>query len=113
MILSDEFIDIPKAIQSFKNDTGFMLLLRKEEINVLKSQLTDNYKNMNLLELINQLNDALYELEVKSSDIKYKYKNKNKTEEREEQIIVFGTKETIQNLSDEKNKEYFIDNKHI
>ena len=95
MIKAEDFIDIPKAIQSFKKDTGKMLLLKKEEINLLKSQITDNYNNLDLLELINQVNDSSYELEIKTTNIKYNYKKKIKTEEREEQLIIFGTKETL------------------
>lgn len=53
-----------------------MLLLKKEEINTLKSQLTDNFNNMSLLELINKIKDVSIYLEVKTSDMKYKYKKK-------------------------------------
>ena len=92
MIKTNEFTDIPNAIKAFKKDTGYLLLLKKDEINVLKSQLTDNFNNLDLLGLINQIKDISYELEYKTIDIKYAYKNKNKTEEREEQIIAFGIK---------------------
>ena len=88
MIKAEDFIDIPKAIQSFKKDTGKMLLLKREEINILKSQITDNYNNLDLLELINHLNDSSYELEIKTTDIKYNYKKKNKTEESKEQLTL-------------------------
>ena len=109
MIKTNEFTDIPNAIKAFKKDTGYLLLLKKDEINVLKSQLTDNFNNLDLLGLINQIKDISYELEYKTIDIKYAYKNKNKTEEREEQIIAFGTKETLKNLDKNNNKEFFID----
>ena len=109
MIKTNEFTDIPNAIKAFKKDTGYLLLLKKDEINVLKSQLTDNFNNLDLLGLINQIKDISYELEYKTIDIKYAYKNKNKTEEREEKIIAFGTKETLKNLDKNNNKEFFID----
>ena len=76
MIFSEQFIDIPTSVKEFKKDTGLMLLLKKEEISTLKSQLTDNYKNMSLLELINEIKDVSIDLEVKTSDMKYKYKTK-------------------------------------
>ena len=38
MILSEQFIDIPTSVKEFKNDKGLILLLKKEEINTLKSQ---------------------------------------------------------------------------
>ena len=76
MILSEHFIDIPTSVKEFKKDTGLILLLKKEEINTLKSQLTDNFNNMSLLELINKIKDVSIYLEVKTSDMKYKYKKK-------------------------------------
>ena len=96
-------------VKEFKKDTGLMLALKKEEINTLKSQLTDNYNNMSLLELINKIKDVSIDLEVKTSDMKYKYKNKKKSEERSQQIILFGTKESLENLNTDKNKEFFLD----
>ena len=86
-----------------------MLLLKKEEINTLKSKLTDNFYNMSLLELINKIKDVSIDLEVKTSDMKYKYKNKNKLEERTQQIILFGTKKSLENLNAEKSSEFFLD----
>ena len=41
--------------------------------------------------------------------MKYKYKNKKKSEERSQQIILFGTKESLENLNTDKNKEFFLD----
>lgn len=87
MIKEKEFIDIPNAIQKFKKDTRLLFLLKKDEINFLKSQLNDNFNNINSLKPIIELKDETYELEIKSTYIKYKYINKNKTEEREEIII--------------------------
>ena len=107
MILSEQFIDIPSSIKEFKKDTGLMLALKKEEINTLKSQLTDNYNNMSLLELINNIKDVSIDLEVKTSDMKYKYKNKKKLEERAQKIILFDTKESLENLNTDKNNEFF------
>ena len=43
MIKTKEFTDIPNAIKGSKKDTEYMLLLKKDEINVLKNQLTDDF----------------------------------------------------------------------
>ena len=41
--------------------------------------------------------------------MKYKYKNKNKSEERTQQIILFGNKDSLENLNADKNIEFFLD----
>ena len=71
------------------------MALKKDEINTLKIQLTDNYNNMSQLELINKIKDVSIDLEEKTSDMKYKYKNKKKLEERAQQIILFDTKNLL------------------
>ena len=62
---------------------------------------------MSLLELINKIKDVSIDLEIKTSDMKYKYKNKNKLEEKTQQIILFDTKDSLENLNADKNKEFF------
>ena len=64
---------------------------------------------MSLLELINKIKYVSIDLEVKTSDMKYKYKNKKKLEERAQKIILFDTKESLENLNTDKNNEFFLD----
>ena len=111
LIQNNDFTDIPNAIDKFKKDTGYNILLSKQDISVIKSTFTTKYNNIDLLDLINKINNESLKIEIYSTDIKYKYQNKknNKSEDREEKIIFFGLKDGIDLLDSEKCYEYFID----
>ena len=109
-IKENENCDIPEIISKFEKLTGKKLKLSSHEISQIRSDIFSKYNKMNLMELIENIKDDELDIEIKSSEMKYKYKNiKGIIEEREQKIIVFGNKEGINYLDNEKAKEYFVD----
>lgn len=115
ILKENDFKDIPTIYEKFEKETGFKLILTNHEISDIKSKYNEKYNKKNFLNLIENIKDENPELnfDIKSIDIKYEYNfkknNIEKSEEREDKLIIFGTKESIKLLDYKNTGEFFVD----
>ena len=106
-------IEAPTIIENFKTVSNIPITLSSKEISKIKRNIIKPLNTLNLEELCKSIKSNSFEIIVKSTDTKYEYINNkdphNNKEQREEKIIVFGTKESLKLLNDKDVNEYFID----
>ena len=106
-------IEAPTIIENFKTVSNIPITLSSKEISKIKRNIIKPLNTLNLEELYKSIKSNSFEIIVKSTDTKYEYINNkdphNNKEQREEKIIVFGTKESLKLLNDKDVNEYFID----
>jgi hypothetical protein len=77
------------------------LKLSYSNISIIRSNILNNYKNLDLTTLISKLEISNLKIANYIIDIKYEYK-KNKIENRIQKIIIFGLDEKLKLLDERK-----------
>ena len=83
--------------------------MTKSQISKIRAQIIDKYKDLNLEEVIGKNKNDVPNLIILVNDIKYNAKIKNKYVDREHRIIIFGEKDKLDSLNENKFKEVFMD----
>ena len=74
---------------------GQNLKLTKSQFAKIKNIFNDEYKNLDIIQLIEKIKMNIPELFIKIYDITYEFKIKNKIVNRENRLIFFGIKKIL------------------
>ena len=109
MILYKNEITNAEIINEFSKCSKAKYLLNKVTITKIRTKIVDNYKYLNLYDLVGKIELNVPNLKKYILDISYEIKIKNKKRSREQRIILFGIDENIKKIKDNTIKEYFMD----
>ena len=93
----------------FVDDFGENLKLNKNQISKIKNKLYDEFKDLNLIELIEKIKVNIPDLYINIFDIKYELEIKNKKVIRDNRIIFFGIKNNLDLIKPNSTEEFFAD----
>ena len=109
LINEDNTIENSSILNKYNKLTKHNITLTKSQIAKIRNKLLDNYNNLTLIELLENIKINVPDLVINIIDIKYDYKEKNKNIEREQRIFLFGTKKRLLDLNHNYTKEVFLD----
>ena len=92
-------IDNPTLIKIFKSLSKINLDISRSQISKIRTKLTNNYKGLDIVQLVNTLKLTIIDLKVNIEDINYEITIKNKIEKRKERIKFFGIKQKFKCLN--------------
>lgn len=100
-------MDNPTIKKQFFDLTNSSLNLPISDLSRIRSSVLDQYKNLDLENLITKLKANDSDIVIKYININYQYKNN--IEIREQRLILFGLKEKLNNLDYKNTEEFFLD----
>ena len=100
-------MDNPTIKKQFFDLTNSSLNLLISDLSRIRSSVLDQYKNLELENLITKLKANDSDIVIKYININYQYKNN--IEIREQRLILFGLKEKLNNLDYKNTEEFFLD----
>ena len=110
MINNNNNITNPELKNIFYSKYKTTLKLSYSNISIIRSNILNNYKNLDLTTLISKLEISNLKIANYIIDIKYEYKKNNKKELRNQRIIIFGLDEKLKLLDYKNSNQFFLDN---
>ena len=101
--------DYSTIYKNFVDNFGENLKLTKLQFAKIKNKFNDEYKNLDLIQLIEKIKINIPELYIKIYDITYEFKLKNNIQNRDNRLIFFGIKKNLDLFSNEYTVEFFVD----
>ena len=98
-IFKNKEIDNRTLIKIFKSLSKINLDISRSQISKIRTKLTNNYKGLDIVQLVNTLKLTIIDLKVNIEDINYEITIKNKIEKRKERIKFFGIKQKFKCLN--------------
>ena len=80
------------------NFFGENLNLSKSQFSKIKNKFNDEYKDLDIIQLIEKIKIQVPDLFIKIYDIKYEIKFKNLLESRENRLVFFGLENNLKKL---------------
>ena len=78
--------------KNYVDNFGQNLKLTKFQFAKIKNNFNDEYKNLDIIQLIEKIKINILELYINIYNISYEFKSKNKINNRENRLIFFGIK---------------------
>ena len=98
MILNKNEITNAEIINEFSKCSKAKFLVNKVTITKIRTKIVDNYKYLNLYDLVGKIELIIPNLKKYILDISYDIKIKNKNMSREQRIILFWVDENIKKV---------------
>jgi len=88
---------------------GDNLNLTKSQFSKIKNKFNDEYKNLDIIQLIEKIKTNIPDLYIKIYDIKYEIIIKNKKNNRDNRLIFFGINKNLELITPNHTVEFFMD----